>query len=70
MVLQNPFQFNLVEIFKIHVFKTYLWSVYCVSRSKLDMRNRVLEKPRWSSHSNGEMDNRYNNYIIINVMME
>lgn len=26
----------------------------------------VLEKSRWSSHSNGEMGNRYNNYIIIN----
>lgn len=41
MFLQNPFQFNLVEIFKIHLFKTYLWNVYCMSRSKLDMRNRV-----------------------------
>lgn len=45
MVLQNPFQFNLVEKFLIHLFKKILLNMYCMPRTKLDISNRVVNKP-------------------------
>lgn len=45
MVLQNPFQFNLVENLKIHMSEKHLLLVYCVPGAKLDLRSGGLKKP-------------------------
>lgn len=45
MAFQNPFQFNLVDDLKIHLFKIHFLSVCCVAGTKLDIRNRVVSKP-------------------------